>query len=45
MIALLNDLMGNSVANPDSDNYDPLSADVAEMDESGQPVVTKSVVL
>jgi len=44
MLALLHDLLRNSAVNPQSENYDPM-ADVTEMDEKGQPVVTKSVVL
>jgi len=47
MVALLNDLLQNSVVNPNSENYDPHSAnaEIAEMDETGQPLITKSVVL
>lgn len=47
MLALLQDLLKNSAVNPQSENYDPLFAnsEIAEMDEKGQPVVTKSVVL
>lgn len=44
MLALLQDLMQNSTCNPDSENYDPLRAEVAEMGPDGTPLITKSVV-
>lgn len=45
MKALQQDLMEYSVVNPHSRNFDPMSADVAEVDEKGEPLITKSIVL
>lgn len=43
--ALVGDLMRFSQQNPQSDNYNPMADEVEELDDKGQPIITKSIVL